>query len=82
VAKNGDSQVAIDNENIEKTIKIRMKEVLSYCVDYEASKNENKTLLRNRICERMLKKQSILTWLSDMFFILTVRTLDHCMKWF
>jgi len=48
------------HENIEKTIKIRMKEVLSYCVDYEASKNENKTLLRNRICERMLKKQSIL----------------------
>ncbi len=46
-------------EKIEKTIGVRMKEVLSYCVDYETSKNENKTLLRNRICERLLKKQSI-----------------------
>jgi len=56
------------HEKIEKTIKIRMKEVLSYCVDYEASKNENKTLLRNRICERILKKQSILDLVEQHVF--------------
>lgn len=55
-------------EKIEKTIGVRMKEVLSYCVDYEASKNENKTLLRNRICERILKKQSILDLVEKHVF--------------
>ena len=55
-------------EKIEKTLKVRMKEVLSYCVDYEASKNENKTLLRNRICERLLKKQPILDLVEQHVF--------------
>ncbi len=55
-------------QKIEKTIKARMKEVLSYCVDYEASKNEIKTLLRNRICERILKKQSILDLVEQHVF--------------
>lgn len=55
-------------EKIEKTIRVRMKEVFSYCVDYEASKNENKTLLRNRICERVLKKQSILDLVEQHVF--------------
>ncbi len=55
-------------EKIEKAIGTRMREVLSYCVDYEASKNEHKTLIRNRICERILKKQSILDLVEKHVF--------------
>lgn len=39
---------------------IRLKDVMRKFVDVEQSKNENKTLVRNRVCERILKKQSIL----------------------
>jgi hypothetical protein len=38
---------------------ISMKEVMRLLVDFQ-QKNENTTLMRNRICERILKKKSIL----------------------
>lgn len=38
---------------------VSMKEVMRLLVDFQ-QKNENTTLIRNRICERILKKKSIL----------------------
>ncbi|MBF7084687.1 hypothetical protein IT084_17240 [Desulfallas sp. Bu1-1] len=38
---------------------VSMKEVMRLLVDFQ-QKNENTTLMRNRICERILKKKSIL----------------------
>ncbi len=43
-----------------KQEKINIREVMRLLVDFSQKKNENKTLLRNRICERILKKQTIL----------------------
>ena len=38
---------------------IKVKEVMRLLIDF-SQKNENKTLFRNRVCERILKKQSTL----------------------
>ncbi len=38
---------------------LKMKEVVRLLIDF-SQKNENKTILRNRVCERILKKQSAL----------------------
>jgi hypothetical protein len=38
---------------------VKIKEVMQKMVDYEQPKNENKTLMRNQFCERILKKQSV-----------------------
>jgi len=38
---------------------IKVKEVMRLLIDF-SQKNENKTLVRNRVCERILKKQSAL----------------------
>jgi len=40
--------------------KINIREVMRLLVDFTYKKNENKTLLRNRVCERILKKQTTL----------------------
>jgi hypothetical protein len=45
-------------DKIEKN-KISLKEVMSCLIDYDQTKNENKTILRNEVCERILKKSSI-----------------------
>jgi len=45
-------------ENMEKS-GINIKEVVRLLIDF-SQKNENRTLLRNRVCERVLKKQSVL----------------------
>ena len=39
---------------------VKIKEVMQKFLDFDQSINENKSLIRNRICERILKKQSIL----------------------
>lgn len=39
---------------------INMREIMRLYVDFTQPKNENKTLTRNRVCERILKKQTIL----------------------
>lgn len=39
--------------------KVKLKQVMTLLVDYEQPKNESKTILRNRVCENILKKQSI-----------------------
>jgi len=45
---------------IEKRTKNRMKQPLLYLINFNETKNDSKTLLRNKVCERMLKKQTIL----------------------
>lgn len=47
-------------ERIEKDCGKEMKEIMSYLIDFSQEKNEYKTLLRNRVCERILQKESIL----------------------
>ncbi len=47
---------------------IRLKDVMQKLVDHEQSKNENKTLVRNRVCERILKKQSTLDLVEQYIF--------------
>jgi len=39
---------------------IDMREVMRMFIDFTQTKNENKTLTRNKVCERILKKQTIL----------------------
>ena len=39
---------------------INMREVMRKFIDFTQQKNENKTLIRNKVCERILKKQTIL----------------------
>ena len=38
---------------------IRIRDVMQVLVDFEQDKNEYKTLMRNRVCERVLNQQSI-----------------------
>lgn len=40
-------------------VKINIKETMRLLIDF-SQKNENRTLIRNRVCEKILKKQSIL----------------------
>lgn len=47
---------------------VNIKEVMQKFVDYEQPKNENKSLIRNRICERILKKQSALDLIEKHVF--------------
>lgn len=47
--------------------KINIKEVMRLLIDF-TQKNENKTLIRNRVCERILKKQSILGLIESHVF--------------
>ena len=39
---------------------IDIRKVMQVLIDYEQEKNETKTLVRNRICERVLKKQPVI----------------------
>jgi hypothetical protein len=55
-------------QEIEKTIDIGMKEILFYCIDFTQSKIETQTILRNKICERILKKQTILDLVEKHVF--------------
>lgn len=48
--------------------KINIREVMRLLIDFNQKKNENKTLLRNRICERLLKKQTILDLVENHVF--------------
>jgi len=47
---------------------IVIKEIMRLYVDFSQSKFENKTLLRNRICERILKKKSVLSLTEQHVF--------------
>ncbi len=47
---------------------INTKEVMKLLVDHGKSKNEDKTIVRNRICERILKKQSIVDLIEQHVF--------------
>ncbi|MGI6711755.1 MAG: hypothetical protein ACOX4L_03335 [Bacillota bacterium] len=53
---------------LETRTKTSMREILSYLIDYKQIKNENKTLLRNRVCERILKKRTILDLVEKHVF--------------
>lgn len=52
--------------HLEKS-KINMKEVMRLLIDFE-QKNENRTIVRNRICERILKKQSVVELVEQHVF--------------
>ena len=52
--------------HLEKS-KINMKEVMKLLIDFE-QKNENRTIVRNRICERILKKQSVVELVEQHVF--------------
>lgn len=48
--------------------KIDIKKVMGLLVDFDQTKNENKTIIRNRICEKILKKQSIVDLIEQHVF--------------
>ena len=52
---------------IEKN-KISIKEVMAGLIDYDQTKNENKTIIRNVVCERILKKSSIVELVEQHAF--------------
>jgi len=54
-------------DKIEKN-KISIKEVMSDLIDYDQTKNENKTLIRNEVCERILKKSNIVELIEQHAF--------------
>lgn len=45
-----------------------MKDILKYLIDYSQKKNEAKTFVRNRILERIFKKQSILDLVEQFVY--------------
>lgn len=53
-------------EDIEKA-EINIKEVMKLLIDF-SQKNKNRTVVRNRVCERILKKQSILDLVESHVF--------------
>jgi hypothetical protein len=48
--------------------KIDLKKVMNLLVDHDQPKNESKTILRNRVCENILKKQGIVTLIEQHAF--------------
>ncbi|MDW7733275.1 MAG: hypothetical protein SCH66_12725 [Methanolobus sp.] len=54
-------------DQIEKN-NIDVKDIMSNLIDYEQTKNENKTILRNKVCERILKKRSIVELVEQHVF--------------
>jgi len=53
--------------HIEKN-QISLKEVMEGLIDYDQPKNENKTMMRNVVCERILKKSSIVELIEQHAF--------------
>ncbi|MHC9540904.1 MAG: hypothetical protein AB9903_15480 [Vulcanimicrobiota bacterium] len=47
---------------------ISVKELMKLLIDFSQKKNENKTLMRNRVCERILKKRSTLDLIENHCF--------------
>ena len=47
---------------------IKTKEAMRLLIDFDKSKNEDKTLLRERVCEGILKKQTILSLVEQHCF--------------
>lgn len=54
-------------DKIEKN-QISIKEVMAGLIDYDQPKNENKTMMRNTVCERILKKSSIVELIEQHAF--------------
>jgi hypothetical protein len=48
--------------------RIDIKKVMTLLVDFDQPKNESKTILRNRVCESILKKQSIVALIEQHIF--------------
>ena len=48
--------------------KINVKETMNLFIDFDQPKNESKTIVRNRICERILRKQSIVELVEPHVF--------------
>ena len=55
-------------EVIEALAKVSMKDVLFYCIDFTRPKVESQTMIRDKICERLLKKQSIVDLVEQHVF--------------
>lgn len=54
-------------DKIEKS-KISIKEVMANLIDYDQTKNDNKSMMRNKVCERILKKKSIVELIEQHAF--------------
>lgn len=54
-------------ENVEKN-KISIKEVMTSLIDRDQKKYENKTMMRNKVCERILKKNSVVELIEQHAF--------------
>ncbi|MCX9083733.1 MAG: hypothetical protein OIN87_02920 [Candidatus Methanoperedens sp.] len=54
-------------DNLERN-KINIKETMNLFIDFDQPKNESKTIVRNRICERILRKQSIVELVEPHVF--------------
>jgi hypothetical protein len=48
--------------------KINIKDTMNLFIDFDQPKNESKTIVRNRICERILRKQSIVELVEPHVF--------------
>lgn len=55
-------------KEIEIKRNIRIKKVMNQMIDFENTKIQNKTLLRNKICERILKKKKIIDLIEPFIF--------------
>jgi hypothetical protein len=48
--------------------KIDLKRMMTLLIDFDQPKNESKTILRNRVCENILKKQSVVDLIEQHVF--------------
>jgi len=66
-------------DHLEKN-KIDLKNVMTLLVDHEQPKNESKTILRNRVCENILKKQSVVALVEQHAFRINKSSKTHNIK--
>lgn len=51
-----------------ETKRIPLRQVMQILIDFDQKKDENKTLMRNRICERVLKQQGVVDLVEQHVF--------------
>ncbi len=51
-----------------ETRRISLQKVMQILIDFDQKKDENKTLMRNRICERVLKQQGVVDLVEQHVF--------------
>ncbi len=56
---------------------IPLKQMMQILIDFDQKKDENKTLMRNRICERILRQQSVVNLIEQHIFRINASKIQY-----